>query len=62
MTGRRLGVVVLMSTSWPRIEECIKVMDGAIGGKTVTHDFERLMEGAKLVGCSQFGKKIIGHM
>ena len=27
----------------------IKGMDGAIGAKTVTYDFDRLMDGAKLV-------------
>ncbi|WP_199608770.1 NADP-dependent isocitrate dehydrogenase [Flocculibacter collagenilyticus] len=37
-------------------------MSGAISAKTVTYDFERLMEGAKLVTCSQFGDEIIKHM
>jgi isocitrate dehydrogenase len=40
----------------------IKGMNGAIGAKTVTYDFERLMTGAKLVSCSQFGTEMIKHM
>ncbi len=37
-------------------------MNGAIQAKTVTYDFERLMEGATLVSCSEFGKAIIAKM
>jgi len=37
-------------------------MSGAISAKTVTYDFERLMEGATLVSCSAFGDCIIEHM
>jgi isocitrate dehydrogenase len=40
----------------------IKGIDGAIGAKTVTYDFARLMEGAKQVPCSAFGEAIIKHM
>ena len=40
----------------------IKGMNGAIGAKTVTYDFARLMEGAKQVSCSAFGEAIISHM
>jgi len=40
----------------------IKGMDGAIGSRTVTYDFARLMEGAKEVKCSEFGDAIIGRM
>jgi isocitrate dehydrogenase len=40
----------------------IKGMDGAIGAKTVTYDFERLMEGATKLKCSEFGDAIIRHM
>lgn len=40
----------------------IKGIDGAIAAKTVTYDFERLMQGAKLLSCSQFGEAIISHM
>jgi isocitrate dehydrogenase len=37
-------------------------MNGAIQAKTVTYDFERLMEGATLLKCSQFGDAIVKHM
>jgi len=40
----------------------VKGMEGAIGDKTVTYDFERLMTGATLVKCSEFGDAMIGHM
>ncbi len=40
----------------------IKGTNGAISAKTVTYDFERLMDGAKLLSCSQFGDAIIAHM
>ncbi|EMD6652940.1 TPA: hypothetical protein ACXE16_004988, partial [Serratia marcescens] len=35
---------------------------GAIAAKTVTYDFELLMEGAKLLKCSEFGDAIVEHM
>ena len=40
----------------------VKGMGGAISARTVTYDFERLMEGATLVTCSEFGECIIKHM
>ncbi|MCY3021912.1 MAG: isocitrate/isopropylmalate family dehydrogenase, partial [Planctomycetota bacterium] len=40
----------------------VKGMGGAISAKTVTYDFERLMEGARLVKCSEFATEIIRHM
>jgi isocitrate dehydrogenase len=40
----------------------IKGMEGAIGDKTVTYDFERLMKGAKLLKCSEFGRAVIAKM
>lgn len=40
----------------------LKGMSGAINAKTVTYDFERLMEGATLVTCSEFGDSIIAHL
>ncbi len=36
----------------------IKGMNGAIQAGTVTYDFERLMEGARLLSCSEFGQAI----
>ena len=40
----------------------IKGISGAIAAKTVTYDFERLMENATLLRCSEFGNAIIQHM
>lgn len=40
----------------------IKGMEGAIGAKTVTYDFDRLMDDATLLKCSEFGQAIIDHM
>jgi isocitrate dehydrogenase len=40
----------------------IKGMEGAIQAKTVTYDFHRLMDNAKLLTTSQFGEAIIRHM
>ena len=40
----------------------IKGTGGAIAARTVTYDFERLMENATLLSCSEFGQAIIQHM
>ncbi|WP_150304956.1 NADP-dependent isocitrate dehydrogenase [Pseudomonas saliphila] len=40
----------------------IKGTEGAIANKTVTYDFERLMEGAQLRKCSEFGDDMIASM
>jgi isocitrate dehydrogenase len=40
----------------------INGMNGAIQAKTVTYDFERLMDDATLVSCSAFGESIVAHM
>jgi len=40
----------------------IQSMERAIGSKTVTYDFERQMDGAALLSCSEFGDAMIGHM
>ena len=40
----------------------IKGTEGAIDAKTVTYDFERLMDDAKLLSCSEFGDATIAHM
>jgi len=39
-----------------------KGMEGAIAAKTVTHDFHRLMDGARLLKTSEFGDAVISHM
>ena len=40
----------------------VKGMEGAISARTVTYDFERLMDDATLLKCSEFGDAIITHM
>jgi isocitrate dehydrogenase len=57
------GEMMLRHMGWNEAADLIiKGMDGAIGAKTVTYDFARLMEGAKEVKCSEFGKAVIAHM
>jgi isocitrate dehydrogenase len=40
----------------------IKGVEGAITAKRVTYDFERLMDGATLLKCSEFGTELINNM
>jgi isocitrate dehydrogenase len=40
----------------------IRGLEGAIAAKTVTYDFERLMDGATKVKTSEFGDAIVQHM
>ena len=40
----------------------ISGMEGAISAKTVTYDFERLMDDAILLSCSEFGDALIKKM
>ena len=40
----------------------IKGLQGAINARRVTYDFERLMEGATKLKCSEFGTEIIKKM
>ncbi|EMR5617648.1 isocitrate dehydrogenase [Salmonella enterica] len=55
--------VMLRHMQWFEAADLIvKGMEGAIAAKTVTYDFERLMEGAKLLKCSEFGDAIIANM
>jgi isocitrate dehydrogenase len=57
------GEMMLHHLGWDEAADAIiRGMEGAIGAKTVTYDFHRLMEGATLVKCSEFGKAIIDHM
>ena len=55
--------MMLRHMGWSEAADLLlKGMSGAIGAKTVTYDFERLMDGATLVTCSEFGDCIIEHM
>jgi isocitrate dehydrogenase len=57
------GEMMLRYMGWVEAaDRIIKGMDGAIGSKTVTYDFARLMDGAREVKCSEFGDTIISNM
>ena len=57
------GEMMLRYLGWIEAADLIiKGIKNAIEAKTVTYDFERLMEGATLVKCSGFGDEIIRHM
>ena len=40
----------------------IRGMEGAIGARTVTYDFARMMPGAREVKCSEFATAVVEHM
>jgi isocitrate dehydrogenase len=40
----------------------VRGIEKTIANKTVTYDFERLMEGATLVKCSEFGSLVAENM
>jgi isocitrate dehydrogenase len=57
------GEMMFRYMGWTEAADLIvKGMDKAIGAKTVTYDFARLMEGAREVKCSEFGSAVIDGM
>ncbi|NND93804.1 MAG: NADP-dependent isocitrate dehydrogenase [Flavobacteriales bacterium] len=57
------GVMMLEYMGWKEAGDLIvKGIEGAIDNKTVTYDFERLMNNATLLKCSEFGDAIIANM
>jgi isocitrate dehydrogenase len=55
--------MMLRHMGWTEAADLIvKGMEGAISNKTVTYDFERLMDDATLLSCSAFGDAMIQHM
>ena len=55
--------MMLRHMEWHEAADLIvKGMEGAISAATVTYDFERLMDGATLLSCSDFGDAMITHM
>jgi isocitrate dehydrogenase len=57
------GEMMFRYLGWNEVADLIiKGTEGAIGAKTVTYDFARLMDGATEVKCSEFGDAIISHM
>jgi isocitrate dehydrogenase len=57
------GEMLLRHLGWPEAADLIvQSMEKTIKKKTVTYDFERLMEGATLLKCSEFGQALIKNM
>jgi len=57
------GVMMFDYLGWTEAGDLIqKGIEGAIASKRVTYDFERLMDGATLLKCSEFGDEIINNM
>ncbi len=57
------GVMMFRHLGWDEVASLIeKGIAKSIEKKTVTYDFERLMEGATLLKCSEFGNAIVENM
>ena len=57
------GAMMLEYMGWDEAKELIfKGIESALTHKRVTYDFHRLMEGATLLKCSEFGTEIINNM
>ncbi len=57
------GEMMFRYMGWKEAADLIiQAMDGAIGKKRVTYDFHRLMDGATLLKCSEFGDELIANM
>ena len=57
------GEMMLRYLGWREAADLIiRGLEGAIRQKTVTYDFERLMQGATKVSTSEFGRRIIENM
>jgi len=57
------GELMLRHMGWTEAADLIiKGVEGAIAAKTVTYDFERLMDGATLLKCSEFGEAVVEKM
>ena len=57
------GEMMLRHLGWSAAADLVVgAMDTTIGQKRVTYDFHRLMEGATLLSCSEFGTALIDNM
>src|SRR5271168_2617963 len=57
------GVLMFEHMGWQEVADgIIRGIEKTIGKKEVTYDFERLMTGAKLLKCSEFGKAIVDNI
>ena len=56
------GEMMLRYMRWTEAADLIiKGLDGAIGSRSVTYDFQRMMPDSKLLKCSEFGNAIVAH-
>jgi isocitrate dehydrogenase len=57
------GEMMFRYLGWTEAADLIvKGLEKTIGQKRVTYDFERLMQGATLLKCSEFGKAVVENM
>ena len=57
------GEMMFRYLGWDEAADLIiKGLEAAIGQKRVTYDFERLMPGATLLKCSEFGQAVVDNM
>ena len=57
------GELMFRHLGWAEAADLIITgMERTIKAKTVTYDFHRLMDGARLVRCSEFGRAVAGNM
>ena len=57
------GAMMLEHLGWDEAADLVyKGLESAIATKKVTYDFERLMEGATLLKCSEFAEEIVRNM
>jgi isocitrate dehydrogenase len=57
------GVMMFEYMGWTEVGDLIiKGLEAAIDNKKVTYDFERLMDDAQLLKCSEFGEEIVKGM
>ncbi len=57
------GEMMLRYLGWHEAADLVvKGVEGAITNKRVTYDFHRLMEGATLLKCSEYGEEVVANM
>ena len=57
------GAMMLDYLGWQEAAQLVrKGIEGSISDKEVTYDLDRLMDGATLLKCSEFGDSVIKHM
>ena len=57
------GAMMLDYLGWTEAATLVRDgIEGSIADKEVTYDFDRLMDGATLLKCSEFGDSVIKHM